>query len=72
MSAVILKPDQQNRPPVAVCSSCRGEIWHDEPIFKWDGKWICLYCFRDKVKALLEDDPVLLAYEMQLEVVRYV
>lgn len=72
MKKRIQSADAQGRPPVATCSSCRGEIWHGEPIFCWDGKWVCLDCFRDKVKSRLEDDPVLLAYEMQLEVVRYV
>ena len=43
-----------------------------EPIFQWDGQWICLDCFKDSIKAMLEDDPVLLAYEMQVEVVRYI
>lgn len=64
--------DAQERSPVTICSSCKGEIWHNEPVFCWDGNWVCLDCFRDKVKSMLEDDPVLLAYEMQLEVVRHV
>lgn len=72
MSAIQLNPDPQARAPVSICEQCKGEIWHDEPIFKWDGKWVCLDCFKAAVGALLEDDPVLLAYELQLEVVRYV
>ena len=72
MSAIQLNPDAQDRTPVTHCEKCKGEIWRDEPIFKWDGKWVCLDCFKAAVGAPLEDDPILLAYEMQLEVVRYI
>lgn len=68
----IQNPDAQARPPVSHCGRCNGEVWSDEPIFQWDGQWICLDCFKDSIKAMLEDDPVLLAYEMQVEVVRYI
>jgi len=61
----IQNPDAQARPPVSHCGRCDGEVWSDEPIFQWDG-------FKDSIKAMLEDDPVLLAYEMQVEVVRYI
>lgn len=58
----IQNPDAQARPPVSHCGRCDGEVWSDEPIFQWDGQWICLDCFKDAIKAMLEDDPVLLAY----------
>lgn len=72
MMPLLQNPDAQDRPPVATCDNCKGEIWHNEPIFQWEEKWICLSCFKDRVKAMLENDPVLLAYEMNLEVERYV
>lgn len=68
----MLSPDAQDRQAVTKCGSCKGEIWHDEPLFQWGEKWVCLECFKDRINALLENDPVLLAYEMQVEVIRYV
>ena len=52
---------------------CQGngcEIWRDEPIFVWEEKRLCLDCFKDIVKSLLEDDPVMLANMMQVDVER--
>lgn len=68
----MLNPDAQARPPVTSCGECLGEIWHDEPVFCWEGKQICLDCFKGHIQALLEDDPVMLAYAMNIEVERYV
>ena len=67
----IQNPDAQDRPPLAYCERCQGEIWSDQPVFLWKHKWICLDCFKSAINALLEDDPVMLAYEMQIEVKRY-
>ena len=65
-------PDAQDRAPVAQCHECQGEIWNYEPLFFWNGKWICLDCYKDHINAMLEDDPVQLAYEMNIKVMRYV
>ena len=72
MIPLLQNPDAQDRNPVFFCNRCQGEVWHEEPIFKWTEQWICLDCFKSAVNKLLEDDPVLLAYEMNLEVERYV
>lgn len=68
----MMNHDAQDRPAVAFCESRQCEIWHDEPVFLWEGKWICLDCFKDRIGALLEDNPVQLANEMNIEVMRYV
>ena len=58
--------------PSAYCESCQGEIWKEEPVFRWRGRWICLDCFKSAVDALLEDDPRQVALEMGVEVESYV
>ena len=79
MKKRIQNVDAQDRPPVTTCAKCQGEIWHDEPIFQWEGRWICLECFKkavhamlERAGAMLENDQVMLAYEMQIEVKRYI
>ena len=62
--------DAQDRPSVSKCQQCKGEMWHGEPLFCWDGKWVCLECFKDHVKAMLDRDPSLLALEMGVDVER--
>ena len=61
--------DVQEDLPVQI-AGCGHEIYRDEPLFQWEGKWVCLDCFKDRMTAMLEDDPVLLACEMGLEVER--
>lgn len=70
-SSLVCTDDVQQRPPVAICRQCQGEIWHNEAVFNWNGRWMCLDCFKDHVRAMLEDDPTLLALEMGVDVERY-
>ena len=62
--------DAQQEEPVMHCQGRGCEIWRDEPIFAWEGKRLCLDCFKDVVESLLEDDPVMLANMMQVDVER--
>lgn len=52
-------------------AGCGCEISRGERIFEWEGKMICIDCWMEKVKLLLEKNPEQLALEMGLEVELY-
>ena len=59
--------DSQDKLPSAICQCCEGEVWPYEVMFHWEGKWICLHCFKAAVNAILDDNPRQVALEMMLE-----
>lgn len=65
--------DVQSDTPVAICENpkCQGEVYSGECRFPWEGKKICLDCFKAAVTAMLDSNPCQLAYELGLDVIRY-
>lgn len=63
-----LYQDPQQEIPASICDSCKGEIYHGEPVFISDGKRLCLDCLKSQVTSLLEDDPRYVALMMGIEV----
>lgn len=47
------------------------EIYQDETTYIWEGKELCVDCFQDAVRLLLEENPRQIALEMGIEMVRY-
>ena len=52
-----LLKDPQDEAPVCHCPSCLGEIYHGEDRFEWEGKMVCVDCFRDGISTLLAHSP---------------
>lgn len=62
--------DAQDERPAAICERCRGEIYHGEDMYLWDGKWVCVDCMRADVTAMLDTSPIQVAIDMMLDVRR--
>lgn len=58
-------PEPSLNPPDPVitghCDKCGGEIYQDEPTVYEGGKRMCVDCFRERVKEILKDSPVIVA-----------
>lgn len=42
--------------PYIRCDECKGEIYHGEHAYLWEGNFICGECLRDKVRAMSDDE----------------
>lgn len=51
-----LRDSQEDR-PVCLCPKCGGEVYHGEKLFEWDGRKVCLDCFKHEVVSWLENFP---------------
>lgn len=64
--------DSQEEAPAFFCGSCNGEVYHGELTVLWDGKRLCMDCFKARVKEWLERSPAQVAdalgFEYSLEV----
>ena len=49
--------DIQNDEPAARCEKCLGEVYAEETMFEWDGRDICVDCFKENVRLWLELSP---------------
>ena len=38
--------------PYFVLGDCQHEVYEDEELFDWEGKWICGDCLKEKVQEL--------------------
>lgn len=63
--------DVQTAPAVDYCKRCGGEIYREETMYFWEGKWVCYDCFKTAVAALLDSNPQQIALEMQVDMQRY-
>ena len=53
--------DVQDEAAVLRCDKCLGEVYREEPVFAWDGKTICVDCFKEKVVQWLKNSPTQVA-----------
>ena len=56
--------DVQQDEPVCSCEYCGGEIYREETVFEWQGKWVCVDCFQSELSAWLRHDPEQAAQEL--------
>ena len=59
--------DGQECVPAGVCMRCAGEIYPGETVFAWEGRRVCVDCFRAKVSALLKEAPKEVAQMLGVE-----
>ena len=55
-----LKPplrDSQEDRPLCRCQKCGGEVYAGETLFEWEGKKVCVDCFRYAMGVWLKDCP---------------
>ena len=53
--------DRQGEKAVLYCAACGGEVYRGEPVFDWEGRRLCVDCFKTRVDAWLESSPVQVA-----------
>ncbi len=49
--------DSQQGSVVCWCRRCGGEVYEDETLYIWEGKRICVDCFKSVVTAWVEEAP---------------
>ena len=49
--------DSQQDKVVCWCHRCSGEVYENENLYIWEGKRICLDCFKAVIAAWLEESP---------------
>ena len=59
--------DSQGAAPAARCGRCGGEVYKNERMFRSDGKWLCIDCFRAEIESMLRSNPVFLADVLLME-----
>ena len=59
--------DSQAEEPVCHCGRCRGEVYSGETMFRWDGKLICVDCFKSIISDWVEEQPVLVAFALNTD-----
>lgn len=59
--------DLQAEMPVCRCGSCKGEVYSGESVFRWEKRELCGDCFKDAVTAWLEETPLEVAEELNVE-----
>ncbi len=67
-----LKPplrDRQQDNVVCWCRRCSGEVYEDETLYIWEGKRICVDCFKSVVTAWVEEAPCEVAAALDIDTV---
>ena len=55
-----LKPplrDSQEDRPICLCPGCGGEVYAGEDLFEWEGKKVCVDCFKEEICLWVERSP---------------
>lgn len=47
--------DGQACVPVCLCRRCGGEMYPGETVFRWEGRLVCVDCFKTAVTVWLEE-----------------
>ena len=61
--------DSQDIAPEYHCDICRGELYHTDTSYAWEGKTICEKCYKELIKDWVEASPkqvadaLMVAYE---------
>ena len=45
--------DVQQEEAVCSCGCCGGEVYREEMVFEWQGKWGCVDCFQSELSSWL-------------------
>ena len=56
--------DSQQEIPVCSCEGCGGEIYREELLYEWQGKWVCVDCFQSEMRGWLFRSPEQAAREL--------
>lgn len=59
--------DPQEEAPACECAKCRQGVYHGETMFEWEGKMICVECFKSIIVSWVEEQPVLVAFALNTE-----
>lgn len=63
--------DKQCDVPAAYCGLCKGELYREDMLYAWEGRYICGICIEDKFNAMStrEKAELLGAYPVRVEYV---
>lgn len=56
--------DIQQDEPICACGACGGEVYREERLFEWQGKWVCVDCFQSELSGWLLRSPEQAAREL--------
>ena len=56
--------DAQQEEAVCSCGLCCGEVYREEKMFEWQGKWVCVDCFQSELSCWLAHSPEQAAREL--------
>ena len=49
--------DSQQEEPVCLCDGCLGEVYREETLYEWQGRWVCVDCFLGEMGRWLSHTP---------------
>ena len=49
--------DVQQEEPVCRCEHCQGEVYREETLYEWQGRWVCVDCFQGEMSRWLTLSP---------------
>ncbi len=61
--------DSQQANVVCWCRRCNGEVYEDETLYIWEGKRICVDCFKAKITSWMEEAPGEVAAALDIDTV---
>lgn len=59
--------DAQDESPACYCGKCGGEVYLGEKLFEWDGKMVCVDCFKGEMCSWLDRSPEQVADALNFE-----
>lgn len=49
--------DVQQEAMVCRCEGCLGEVYREETLYEWQGRWVCVDCFQGEMGRWLSLAP---------------